>query len=131
MRPLIISTDMTPLGRRNTVHSLTEMLARFIALGFSLEDVIRMATANPASALGMQDALGSLAVGRTADISVLKEETGDWLFHAWRAMRCVETRRLCRWRRSRAAKCFRRIGGRVRGVGCRTRRLSAYSALMF
>ena len=80
VRPLSISTDMTPPGRRNTVHSLTEMLARFMALGFSLEDVIRMATANPASALGMQDALGSLAVGRAADISVLKEETGDWLF---------------------------------------------------
>ena len=83
VRPLSISTDMTPPGRRNTVHSLTEMLARFMALGFSLEDVIRMSTANPASALGMQDALGSLAVGRTADISVLKEETGDsgdWLF---------------------------------------------------
>lgn len=71
---------MTPPGRRDTVHSLTEMLARFMALGFSLDDVIRMATANPASALGMQDALGSLAVGRAADISVLKEETGDWLF---------------------------------------------------
>lgn len=81
VRPQSISTDMTPPGRRNTVHSLTEMLARFMALGFSLEDVIRMATANPASALGMRDALGSLAVGRTADISMLKEATGDWLFH--------------------------------------------------
>lgn len=81
VRPQSISTDMTPPGRRNTVHSLTEMLARFMALGFSLEDVIRMAAANPASALGMQDALGSLAVGRTADISVLKEATGDWVFH--------------------------------------------------
>ena len=65
----------------NTVHSMTEMLARFMALGFSLEDVIRMTTANPAGALGMEDTLGSLAVGRTADISVLREETGDWLFH--------------------------------------------------
>ena len=76
-----ISTDMTPPGRMNTVHSMTEMLARFMALGFSLEDVIRMTTTNPAQALGMEDTLGSLAVGRPADISVLKEETGDWLFH--------------------------------------------------
>ena len=81
VRPMSISTDMTPPGRMNTVHSMTEMLARFMALGFSLEDVIRMATANPAQALGMEDTLGSLAVGRPADISVLKEETGDWLFH--------------------------------------------------
>lgn len=81
VQPRSISTDMTPPGRMNTVHSMTEMLARFMALGFSLEDVIRMTTANPAQALGMEHTLGSLAVGRPADISVLKEETGDWLFH--------------------------------------------------
>ena len=81
VQPRSISTDMTPPGRMNTVHSMTEMLARFMALGFSLEDVIRMTTSNPAQALGMEDTLGSLAVGRPADISVLKEETGDWLFH--------------------------------------------------
>ena len=81
VQPRSISTDMTPPGRMNTVHSMTEMLARFMALGFSLEDVIRMTTTNPAQALGMEETLGSLAVGRPADISVLKEETGDWLFH--------------------------------------------------
>jgi len=81
VQPRSISTDMTPPGRMNTVHSMTEMLARFMAMGFSLEDVIRMTTVNPAQALGMEDTLGSLVVGRPADISVLKEETGDWLFH--------------------------------------------------
>lgn len=81
VQPRSISTDKTPPGRMNTVHSMTEMLARFMALGFSLEEVIRMTTTNPARALGMEDTLGSLAVGRPADISVLKEETGDWLFH--------------------------------------------------
>ena len=81
VRPLSISTDLTIPGRLNTVHSMTEMLSRFLALGFSLEDTIRMATLNPARAIGMDDALGSLAPGRAADISVLEEATGDWLFH--------------------------------------------------
>ena len=81
VRPLSISTDLTIPGRLNTVHSMTEMLSRFMALGFSLEDTIRMATLNPASAIGMDDELGSLAPGRAADISVLEEATGDWLFH--------------------------------------------------
>ena len=81
VRPLSISTDLTIPGRLNTVHSMTEMLSRFMALGFSLEDSIRMATLNPARAIGMDDALGSLAPGRAADISVLEEATGDWLFH--------------------------------------------------
>ena len=79
--PKSISTDLTIPGRLNTVHSMTEMLSRFLAMGFSLENVIEMATSNPASALGMEDALGSLAVGRTADITVLDEVTGDWVFH--------------------------------------------------
>ena len=79
--PRSISTDITIPGRLNTVHSMVEMLSRFLALGFSLQDVIRMATANPARALGMEDSLGSLAVGREADISVLEENTGSWLFH--------------------------------------------------
>ena len=79
--PRSISTDLTIPGRLNTVHSMVEMLSRFMALGFALEDVIRMATANPASALDMEGSLGSLAVGREADISVLQEHTGSWLFH--------------------------------------------------
>ena len=81
VRPLSISTDLTIPGRLNTVHSMTEMLSRFLALGYSLEDVVRMSTINPATAINMQDRLGTLEVNRAADISVLKEETGNWLFH--------------------------------------------------
>ena len=81
MKPQSISTDITIPGRLNTVHSMTEMLSRFLAMGFSLEDVIRMATVNPAIALGMEDTLGSLAVGRDADVTVLEENAGDWIFY--------------------------------------------------
>jgi dihydroorotase len=47
-------------------------------MGVSLEDIIPMVTSNCAVMLGMEDELGSLAVGRTADISVLNNETGGW-----------------------------------------------------
>ena len=80
VRPRSISTDLTIPGRLNTVHSLAEMLSRFMALGFGLADVIRMATSEPAKALDMDGEIGSLAVGRAADISVLEEHTGAWLF---------------------------------------------------
>ena len=80
VRPRSISTDLTIPGRQSAVHSLAEMLSRFMALGFSLADVIRMATSEPAKALDMDGEIGSLAVGRTADISVLEEHAGDWLF---------------------------------------------------
>jgi dihydroorotase len=76
--PDCISTDLTVPGRELTVHSMVEMMARFLGLGFTLEQVITMCTANPAKVLGEQDRLGSLAVGRQADISVLEVRNGDW-----------------------------------------------------
>jgi len=78
LMPHCISTDLTVPGRRQAVHSLVEMLGRFIGLGFTLEQVIAMCTVNPARVLGEQDRLGSLAVGRQADISVLEVRSGDW-----------------------------------------------------
>ena len=79
LMPHCISTDLTVPGRVRTVHSMTEMLTRFLALGLSLEQVVTMSTANPAAAIGEEDRLGGLVVGRQADISVLELKEGDWL----------------------------------------------------
>jgi dihydroorotase len=79
--PHCISTDLTVPGRLNTVHSMTEMMTRFLGLGFTLEQVVTMCTANPAQAIGESDRLGSLAVGRQADVSVLKMREGDWVVY--------------------------------------------------
>src|SRR5256712_62184 len=53
-----ISTDLTVPGRLNTVHSMTEMMTRFLGLGFTLPQVVTMCTANPAKAIGMNHRLG-------------------------------------------------------------------------
>ena len=79
--PHCISTDLTVPGRLNTVHSMTEMITRFLGLGFTLPQVVTMCTVNPARALGVQDRLGSLAAGRQADISVLELRAGDWMVY--------------------------------------------------
>jgi len=63
------------------VHSMTEMMTRFLGLGFTLEQVVTMCTANPAKAIGMAHRLGSLTVARQADISVLDIEAGDWVVY--------------------------------------------------
>jgi dihydroorotase len=76
--PHCISTDLTIPGRLRTVHSMTEMMTRFLGLGFTLEQVVTMCTANPAKAIGAEERLGSLMVGRQADISALKIVEGDW-----------------------------------------------------
>ena len=66
--PHCISTDLTVPGRIMTVHSLTEMMTRFLGLGFTLPQVVTMCTSNPAKAAGVDERLGRLAAGRQADI---------------------------------------------------------------
>ena len=79
--PHCISTDLTLPGRQLTVHSMTEMMTRFLAMEFTLEQVVEMSTLNPAKALGQEDRIGSLAVGHQADISVLDMVEGDWVVY--------------------------------------------------
>jgi dihydroorotase len=78
--PDVISSDLTWGGRAWIVYSLTECMAKFLALGLSISQVIEMTTANPAAALGMSDELGSLRVGREADMSILRLAHGEWEF---------------------------------------------------
>ena len=81
LTPHCISTDLTIPGRANTVHSMVEIMARFLGMGFTLEQVIAMSTVNPARAIGEADRLGSLAVGRQADISVMEVRDGRWVVY--------------------------------------------------
>lgn len=60
--------------RFSLCHAMTELLA----LGVPLGEVIAMSTSNCATAIGMADTLGSLDVGRGADVSVLRLEQGRW-----------------------------------------------------
>jgi dihydroorotase len=79
--PHCISTDLTVPGRQRTVHSMTEMMTRFLAMGFTLEQVVAMCTINPARALGQEHRLGTLRVGQQADISVLGIREGNWVLY--------------------------------------------------
>ena len=81
LTPHCISTDLTIPGRANTVHSMVEIMARFLGMGFTLEQVIAMSTVNPARAIGEVTRLGSLAVGRQADISVLEVRDARWVVY--------------------------------------------------
>ena len=81
LTPHCISTDLTIPGRANTVHSMVEIMTRFLGMGFTLEQVIAMSTVNPARAIGEAHRLGSLAVGRQADISVLEVRDGRWVVY--------------------------------------------------
>jgi len=73
--PDIISSDLH--GRMSQpgfgiVGDLPTTLTKFLPLGLSLEQIIAGCTINPARAVGWQDRIGSLEVGREADIAVLQ-----------------------------------------------------------
>ena len=87
--PTTISTDLTIKGREGPIYSLTETMSKFMALGYSLADVVRMTTSGAAAALGAADELGAIAVGRVADLSILGRETGRWKFTDSSAETCT------------------------------------------
>jgi dihydroorotase len=80
IRPDTISTDITPGGYGEIVFSLMECMAKFLAIGYTLADVVRMTTTNAARALGRAENLGAIAIGREADLSIFDIVSGQWRF---------------------------------------------------
>ena len=73
--PDIISSDLhSRLAQPGfgVVGDLPTTLTKFLPLGLSLEQIIANCTINPAQVIGWQDRIGSLEVGREADIAVLQ-----------------------------------------------------------
>jgi dihydroorotase len=50
-----------------------------LALGLSLSDVVRMVTANAATALGLEGEIGTRAPGTADGVTVLAIEHGEWM----------------------------------------------------
>lgn len=55
-------------------HAMTELLT----LGLALNDVVKTVTSNAAELVNMSDSIGSLAVGRAADVSVIDMLSGKF-----------------------------------------------------
>jgi dihydroorotase len=52
--------------------NLTNAMSKILHLGMPLADVVATVTSNPARMLGMEQEIGTLAVGREADVSVVE-----------------------------------------------------------
>jgi len=78
LHPDGVSTDGHRGNRAGPVYDLPTTMAKLMALGFSLNQVIEMATANAAKLLGRTGKIGTLIIGQPADISVLKVEDREW-----------------------------------------------------
>ena len=71
-QPDTISTDLNVFNIGGPVFSLAENMTKMLGLGLDLVDVIAMATSNVARAIRRLDEYGSIAVGRQAELSLLR-----------------------------------------------------------
>ena len=79
--PDTISTDVhiAPAGR--TVYLMNDLVSKFHAMGMTLSDAVVASTSRPAQALGLQDRIGSLAVGMEGDAAVWEQRQGRFVWH--------------------------------------------------
>jgi dihydroorotase len=80
------------LGRSQ--FSLVSAMTSMLALGLPLDHVVRMVTSNAAKLAGMEDQIGTLQVGRGADISVLDDRRGRWVLEDNEGTKVVTDRML-------------------------------------
>ncbi len=78
--PFTVSTDLTAISINSSVFSLLTTMSKFLTIGVSLDELIRMTTLHPAKVLKQENQRGSLAVGMPADISILEMKEGDYVF---------------------------------------------------
>ncbi len=79
--PDTISTDVhiAPPGR--IVYLMNDLVSKFHALGMSLSDAVAAGTSRPAEILGLQDSIGSLAVGMEGDAAIWDKRQGRFVWH--------------------------------------------------
>ena len=78
--PGTISSDLHIYNVGGPVFDLATTMSKFLALGISLDDVIRLTTAAPARVFGLDNRLGTLKPGALADVTLLRLEEGAFTF---------------------------------------------------
>ena len=75
--PDIIATDWTIDKLNYSPHSknLPYLMARFLKLGMSLQEVLRAVTQTPARLMGLEGRIGTLKAGASGDIAVFRKIT--------------------------------------------------------
>jgi dihydroorotase len=98
LRPDIISTDLHTVANMPPVIDLPTTMTKFLALGMDLDRVVAACTINPARAIGWQDRLGTIEVGREADLAVLEIVEAPTRLHDSTGAEMVAERRIAaRW----------------------------------
>jgi len=91
--PDSISTDIHVASMNSSMKDMLNVMDKFLAMGMSVDEVIRRSTWNPAREIQHEE-LGNLSVGSTADVAVLKLETGKFGFTDMYGARMAGTQKL-------------------------------------
>ena len=78
LAPATISSDLHIYNVAGPVFDLATTMSKFLALGLSLTEVVRMTTAAPARVIGAADTIGTLRPGAEADVTLLRIESGSF-----------------------------------------------------
>src|SRR6202008_2243511 len=79
--PDTISSDIHVFsGNTPGMPYLTWVMSKFLGLGFSLEQVVAMATINPAKVINRMPKLGTLQIGAPADVTIMELVEGPVSF---------------------------------------------------
>ena len=73
-----ISTDLHGGNVNGPVYDMATTMAKFLHLGLSLPEVIRLSTLSPAQLIHREHEIGSLIPGREADITLFRVLDGDF-----------------------------------------------------
>ena len=79
--PDVISSDIHQLSVYGPLFDLPTCLSKFLALGMSLEDVVRAATVRPATVMRKENEVGVIRVGALADVALFRLVDGDFPFY--------------------------------------------------
>ena len=80
LNPNTISSDIHSHNIHGPVFDMATTMSKFLHLGFSIDDVVRMSSVDPARCMGMPDGIGTLRDGAPADISLFELRHGEFDF---------------------------------------------------
>jgi dihydroorotase len=78
--PDTISSDLHQQSILGPAHDLPTVMSKFLALGLSLDEVVRRTTLVPAQVLRRDVGIGTLREGAPADLAVFELQTGEHTF---------------------------------------------------
>ncbi|XP_076087490.1 deacetylase Oant_2987-like [Mytilus galloprovincialis] len=70
--PDIIGSDLHTGNHDGPVYDLPTVMSKFLHIGMPITEIVKATTLTPARAIKLQNSIGSLTTGKSADITVLK-----------------------------------------------------------